>query len=493
MRALALLAASALMWAGAAAADEPLPAPEPCALAYTRDEARAVSKHIEAETGGTIEAVNAAGDVFRLKIEPDTLYADATITLTPLDGATGIDGATRTLAVAMEPAGTEFTSPAALTVTPKEALAGDIWWFESPPGADGGKARPALPLKGQSGMTVWHFSTGAVAAGGPELSGAVAARAPGEVSSSSVGVSQDWLDWRRAQTEQDYQSGRIDAVKHDTEIGIINDLKERLAAEAAEAAARDIQRKLDEGVAESEDLAGVAETIAERGDPADLDRLTDLMRDILAAERQAQLLGKTTGIGGRTEEIMRRYADGFADRCAHQRDMGRQTAKFVLDLERTMQMTGLSSDDSTGGVAGCLNREWSAGGQPSQSPYGRVVITLKKSSCAMGVWGSYTYEVTGAITGSFTFEAMPPKDGFVTFTPFTLRAKLAPEWASETYTCTQSGELSIGEPPGAFFKATVTGSGECLKEDDMGSVDIVDTDALPLRPGPLCDARAAAP
>ena len=217
------------------------------------------------------------------------------------------------------------------------------------------------------------------------------------------------------------------------------------------------------------------------------------MRDILAAERQAQLLGKTTGIGGRTEEIMRRYADGFADRCAHQRDMGRQTAKFVLDLERTMQMTGLSSDDSTGGVAGCLNREWSAGGQPSQSPYGRVVITLKKSSCAMGVWGSYTYEVTGAITGSFTFEAMPPKDGFVTFTPFTLRAKLAPEWASETYTCTQSGELSIGEPPGAFFKATVTGSGECLKEDDMGSVDIVDTDALPLRPGPLCDARAAAP
>ncbi|MFO1237414.1 MAG: hypothetical protein U1F24_10455 [Alphaproteobacteria bacterium] len=288
----------------------------------------------------------------------------------------------------MEPAGTEFTLACrgGRTVTPKEALAGDICGSKARPAPTAARPAPPCRWKGQSGMTVWHFSIGASLPAGRSFG---RGRRPVRLARSRrrPPASARTADWRRAQTEQDYQSGRIDAVKHDTEIGIINDLKERLAAEAAEAAARfSASRRGRRRVGGFG--GGVAETIAERGDPADLDRLTDLMRDILAAERQAQLLGKTTGIGGRTEEIMRRYADGFAT-AAPTSDMGRQTAKFVLDLERTMQMTGLSSDDLTGGVAAST-----ANGRPaassSQSPYGRAVITLKKILLRDGRSGAAT-------------------------------------------------------------------------------------------------------
>lgn len=459
--------------------------PEPFALRYIRDDSRAASKMIQAETGGTISVTNGAGDLIRLEIKPDALFYDETITLTPLDGASGIDGAERMIAVAMEPSGVTFSSPGYLTITPKDALAGEIWWFESPSGSDGSHARPALSLKGQSGMMVWHFSTGAVATGGPAIGEAVSARAVGEIPLSGK-TSNEWLEWRRNKAEQDYQSGRIDKIKRDTDIEMIRDLQERLAVEAIEA---EIAQRFKEQAKEAKDAIEEAEEIAKSGQISDADRLAHLMNIALESARQAELLGIEGGgrLSERTNQIFEAFLMGVRDNCEKTRDMGQETAMFVLANERQRQLLGLSDDEGVGKkLTDCLSREWSAGPYPLQTTYGPATITVRKSGCSEGVWGSYTYTSEGAVAGSFEFDAKPPRNNFVTFANIELTATLTPDYLSESYACKQSGQASVAEPPGAFFHVTARGFGVCSGSDDIGSVSLLYTNAIPLRAGPLC-------
>ena len=78
MRALALLAAASALAEGGGREPPPVPGTLRSPIPATR---RARPPSYRGRDRRTIEAVNAAGDVFRLKIEPDmTLYADATIT-----------------------------------------------------------------------------------------------------------------------------------------------------------------------------------------------------------------------------------------------------------------------------------------------------------------------------------------------------------------------------------------------------------------------------
>jgi len=459
-------------------------AAKPFALTYARDDTRAVSKRIEAEDGGTLEVTNAAGDLIRLQIPRDTLLYDETLTLTPLEGIGGIDGATRLVGVAMEPSGVKFTSPAVLVVTPKDALAGDTWWFESLPGSDGRPVRPALPLEGQSGMHVWHFSTGAVATGGPGLSDAVRSRAIGEIPLSER-VSSEFLEWRRNQAEQDYQAGRIDKLKRDTDLGIIQDLEEQLAAESIKTKTDEIYQSLADAAATSAKEIRKVREVAARGDPKDVDALSEVMLKALGVERQRQLLGLDDGEAMRAVmDLMGTYAEAVARNCGKRRDMGVETAVFLMSFERQLQLLGSGiADGDRRLLTDCLDREWS-GGEQKEGNYGPVTVKVRKSTCGAGIWGTYTYEVTGAVTGSFEFEAKAPRDNFVTFTPFTLNAKVAPKWTDRTYSCTQSGELAIAMPPGAFFKAT-TRPGRCAT-DDLGTAAIMETTAFPMRAGPLC-------
>jgi hypothetical protein len=323
-----------------------------------------------------------------------------------------------------------------------------------------------------------------VATGGAGLSDAVRSRAIGEIPLSER-VSSEWLEWRRNQAEQDYQAGRIDKLKRDTDLGTIQDLEQQLAAEAVAAKVAEIYRLIDDATVKANTEIRQVEEVARRGDPKDLDALAKVMADALAAERMGQLLGREQGeLMRRAMALMDAYAEAIADTCGKRRDMGFETAEFMVAFERQLQLQGAQADgDGRRNLMDCLNREWS-GAEQKEGNYGPVSIKVRKSTCGLGIWGSYTYEVTGAVTGSFEFEAKAPRDNFVTFTPFTLNAKVAPKWTDRTYSCTQSGELAIGMPPGAFFKAT-TRPGRCAT-DDLGAAAIMETTAFPMRAGPLC-------
>ncbi|GAC1477376.1 MAG: hypothetical protein NVS1B4_19950 [Gemmatimonadaceae bacterium] len=101
-----------------------LVAPRPLTISTTVETSAAVSKLIEAKTGGTIEAVSASGNRYTLVIPPNALLTDEKIKMIPLSAARSLPF-TGGLAggVKLEPEGLRFMAPAQLTISLKKPLA----------------------------------------------------------------------------------------------------------------------------------------------------------------------------------------------------------------------------------------------------------------------------------------------------------------------------------------------------------------------------------
>lgn len=479
-----------LAGASAVAEDSKLQA-RPFDLSATRDESRAVTVKIEAEDGGEIRAENEYGDVITLTIAPNTLYYDEAITLVPLSTLTGIDGAERTIGVAMEPSGTRFSAPARLTITPKVPLMGELWWFESPK-SQANQAKPGMAMPKLSGMYVWHFST-AAAASGSGLSSAVSARAPDPPAGGFVSsrVSLEWLDWRRNQTIQDYEAGRIDSIKRDADLTAITDLEAQIYREQAEAAERRAQAELEKIYKEVDDArdpgmegAEAALEEAKAGDPDSIDSLAGAIGDLLGPERTAQLLGLPTRPERQAKAfaIIETFRDAVRTKCEQQRDLGQETAQFLISLERNAELFGMEPEADQSLLA-CMLREWSGAETANYATF-----SVRKAECTQGNFGKYAVTWTGDIEAAFEVTLSPPKDNWITTTVQTYKTS-AVSYDKKRWACEAKGEFSVVQPPGAFFQLVTAGDVTCTPPAGYHSDPPSQTRfgaTVKLNSGPLC-------
>jgi hypothetical protein len=195
--------------------------PEPFDAEFV-DSAAPVSAEIGVE-GGTIEAVAPDGTTFELRIPNGALFAEETITMTPVESAAGTlpDGAIAA-GVRLEPEGLLFLASAELDITPPSIPSDGVVALGAAAAGENLHLFPSTETGGVVTLPVAHFSIYTIVGSGPNLAGLFSTRVPSGREQQALALLA-YVDGRFSDSEN-YRAER-NQILADWATGLLGDVR----------------------------------------------------------------------------------------------------------------------------------------------------------------------------------------------------------------------------------------------------------------------------
>ena len=239
------------------------------------DPSHTVSAYVSADAGGALETKDRDGTVFRLRIPPNALIFDTSVSLTPIE-ASGLPGESAHIGVDISPAGTQLLNFATLEILPASGGHKHAYWLETTGDALSLQARPGFPTLAGRAMLLSHFSGGTMVSGGAQVSNAL--------QNGAFDGTLSWFEWQRNVIRQELELGRIDKTTYDTKANIIEERSKAINEQA-------FQNVMAEAKVETAVAIERAKAHAKDGDLKNVDAFLDDVNVAMNNMRKNEIFG----------------------------------------------------------------------------------------------------------------------------------------------------------------------------------------------------------